>query len=323
MPDYVRAVYTSVKNTWQDAENLDGTHGYTSYVWIPEETYTVDLLKIWIFAEKFRAYSKSALAGGSQTKTSTATVGAHTHDVAVGTKTSAGGGSHSHSVTGATSSSTTASHTHDVVIGTITSVSESSHKHALGAIYTATTPTVDGEMYFYNASETLMVKVPMEYVAAGVPTTFGAATAHSHNVEVGTKTSASGGASHSHTVSGQTAETVTTHTHDVIIGTVTSASGGGSHTHDVTIDAHTHEIDFGIYEEAITGRTLSAILYDPDGTVLKDFGVVLTGEESDTIDLSTYFSSLKYGMYRLVLTASDRLRCRIVYYELCKMYAQW
>jgi hypothetical protein len=113
------------------------------------------------------------------------------------------------------------------------------------------------------------------------------------------------------------------HTHDVNIGTVTSASGAGSHSHDVTIDAHTHDIDFGIYEEDITGRTLSAKLYDPDGNVLKDFGTVLTGEDNDVLDLSEYFENLKYGMYRLVLTASGRLRARLVFYELCKMYAQY
>ncbi|GAI75557.1 unnamed protein product [marine sediment metagenome] len=38
MPDYTHAVYTSVKNTWQDAENLDDEHGYVTYIWIPEET---------------------------------------------------------------------------------------------------------------------------------------------------------------------------------------------------------------------------------------------------------------------------------------------
>jgi len=158
---------------------------------------------------------------------------------------------------------------------------------------------------------------------AGPPYTFGAAEAHSHNVNVGTVTSASGGGNHAHTISGQTAEAVTNHSHDVNIGTVTSASGAGAHSHDVTIDDHTHGIDFGIYEEAITGRTLSAKLYDPDGDLLKDFGVVLTGEDDDVIDLSEYFTTLKYGMYRLVLEASDRLRARMVFYELCKMYAQY
>lgn len=96
MPDYVRAVYTSVKNTWQDAENLDGTHGYISYFWIPEETFKVDVMKLAVFSEKFRAYSKTVKAGGAQVKTSAA------------------GGAHSHTVTGTTSSYESVAHTHSV-----------------------------------------------------------------------------------------------------------------------------------------------------------------------------------------------------------------
>jgi len=137
------------------------------------------------------------------------------------------------------------------------------------------------------------------------PHTFGTVGDHTHTVNVGTPTSESGGASHDHAVSGQTAEAV------------------ANHTHTITLVDHTHDLDFGIYEEAITARTLSAILYDPDGTELKDFGVVLTGEDSDILDLSDYFETLKYGMYKIVLSASGRLRARLVFYELCKMYAQF
>ena len=284
----MRAVYTSVKNTWQDAENLDDTHGYTTYIWIPEETFKVDVMKLRVYAEKFRAYSKSALAGGAQTKTSTA------------------GGAHSHTVTGATSSYVTPSHTHDVVIGVKTSSSENSHKHPLGGSVVNSNYTVDGMFPVYDADSNFAGYVLVSnYQSGRTPFTYGAPSSHAHDVDYGTKTSASGGASHAHTVSGQTAEAVT------------------NHSHDVTIDDHTHPIDFGIYEEDITGRTLSAKLYDPDGSLLKDFGVVLTGEDSDVIDLSEFFATLKYGMYRMVLSASGRLRARLVFYELAKMYAQY
>ena len=265
MPDYVRAVYTSVKNTWQDAENLDDTHSYISYIWIPEETFKVDIMKLWVFAEKFRAYSKSALAGGAQTKTSAA------------------GGSHSHTVTGATSSATSPNHTHGIVGDT----GEPSER------VTVLTYQVR-ELLAHDGGNLIADWVSLNGAAGGY---------HIHNY--GSLTTESGGASHTHTVSGQTAEAVT------------------DHTHTVTISDHTHEIDFGIYEEAITGRTLSAILYDPDGNVLKDFGVVLTGEGNEVINLSSYFATLAYGMYRMVLSASGRLRARLVFYELCKMYAQY
>jgi len=215
-------------------------------------------------------------------------VDAHSHNVDYGTKTSAAGGG---------------AHSHDVEIGTVTSASGGgAHSHQVSG---QTTDTIDD---------------------------------HTHDVNIGTVTSAAGGGAHSHSVSGQTTDTIDDHTHTVNIGTVTSASGGGSHshqvsgqttstvdhhTHDVPIGSHSHEIDFGIYEEDIAGRTLSAKLYDPSGALVKNFGVILTGEGKKVLDLTEYFKELKIGFWRLELTASARLRCRLLFYELCKMYAQY
>jgi hypothetical protein len=287
MPDYVHAVYTSVKNTWQDAENLDDAHGYVSYIWIPEETFKVDVMRLAIFLEKFRTHSKAALSKD------------------LGTKTSVAGGGHSHSVSGATSSATLASHTHDVVIGTKTSTAEAEHKHPItsAAYYPYQTPTDMIPFYELGGNPSFYVAVTRGY--GGTPFTYGAPSPHSHDVDYGTKTSAAGGASHTHTVSGQTAYAVTDHTHDVPIG------------------SHDHGINFGIYEEDVTGRSISAALYDPDGNLVKDFGTVLTGEGNDTLDLSGYFEGAKRGMWRLVLSATGRVRVRLVFYELCKMYAQY
>ena len=297
MPDYVRALYTSVKNTWQDAENLDDTHGYTTYVWIPEETYKVDIMKLHVFAEKFRAYSKAAASGGGTVVTSAYTSIPHTHDVAIGTKTSVASGGHSHTVSGVTSSSTSIAHTHDVtignhthnvVIGTKTSASESTHKHQLSGSLGEGTYTPDGYMNIFSKDLDLVAIVNVKRYALKDPWVF------------------SGG---------------DPHTHDVSIGTVTSAAGAGAHSHDVTIPNHTHPISYGIYEENIAGRTISAILYDPNGNVVHNFGVITTGETDVLLDLSSYFGTLVYGMYRLALTASGRLRARLVFYELCVMYA--
>ena len=312
MPDYVRALYTSVKNTWQDAENLDDTHGYTTYVWIPEETYKVDIMKLHVFAEKFRAYSKAAASGGGTVVTSAAGGGTtvtseytsipHTHDVTIG--------NHTHNVT-------IPNHTHDVNIGTKTSTSESTLKHIIAEAPETGTFTPDAYMDVFDVNGAIIASINVKRYATATPYTIGDAQAHSHNVNYGTKTSSAGGGTTVTSAAGGGT-------------TVTSASGGGSHshnvtipnhTHDVTIPNHTHGIDYGIYEEGISGRTLSAILYDPDGNLLKDFGVVCTGEDSQVIDLSDYFSTLKYGMYRLELSASGRLRARLVFYELCKMYA--
>ena len=219
LPDNVEALYVSVKNTWQDAENLDGTHGYISYAWIPEETFKVNIMKLRVYAEKFRAYSTGAAAGGGTTETSTYS-GAHRHLMF-------------------------------------------SHFGDGGQHY---------DLFHYRCKDVAGVDV-------------------FEDIRV------------SNSVGLYTYERVT------------------DHRHDVAIPDHEHAIVFGIYEENITGRTLSAALYDPDGELVHDFGVILTGEGSVLLDLSEYFETLKYGMWELRLEASDRLRARLIFYELCLMYA--
>jgi len=194
-------VGVNIKNTWQDAENLDATHGYTSYIWIPDETLNIKLLKLHIYAEKFRAYSKGASSGGGTTETTTENTKIYGNKILV-----------------------------ETIIG-----------HDSGYLI-----------------ETFMDAC---YLAQG------------------------------------------------------------AHDHSVTIPNHTHPIEYSIYEEAITGRTLSAKLYDPEDNLLKDFGVITTGEDDLILDLSDYFETLQHGMFRLELTASGRLRSRLIYYELCVMSA--
>jgi len=328
MPDYVHALYTSVKNTWQDAENLDGEHGYVSYIWIPEETYAVDVMRLRIFTEKFRAHSKSALGGGAAVVTSEVTQIPHTHDVAVGTKTSdEKTPNHTHDVAVGTKTSAAggASHTHDVAIGTKTSAGGGEHRHEMFR-WVGTPPDVWDKRHYYGRNAAGNTRgVLLEVVDTSSLYTYETVTDHDHDVVIGTVTSQAKIASHTHDVVVGTVTSAAgggTHSHDVAIGTVTSESGGGSHAHDVDVPEHTHDIDFGIYEEDIAGRTLSAVLYDPHGNVVKDFGVVVTGEDNDELDLSDYFETLQYGMYKVVLTASARLRARLLFYELCKMYAQ-
>jgi len=240
LPDYTVAMYTNVKNTWQDAENLDGAHGYTSYIWIPTETHSVVVMKLAVFTEKFRAYSTGAAAGGGTVVTS------------------ASGGGGTSGVSG-------------------------------GDVLT------DTDSNYAKEAEDLVDVNPMWAIVVGgeglLPASeSGVLEAHT----VGRITHKHYMGDHSHTIP--------------------------DHTHDVTLPDHTHPISFGIYEEDISGRTLSAQLYDPDGNLLHDFGTILTGEGNVTLDLTSYFSTLKYGFYRVELSASGRMRVRLVFYELCRMY---
>jgi len=231
-------VGVNIKNMWQDAENLDAVHGYTSYIWIPDETLEIKLLKLHVYAEKFRAYSKGAASGGYSVPTTSS------GGYSVETSTGGGGG----------------------------------HIHKIFAYY------ADG------GEEALRIFYGVKLDAQSVGVVFTCAEAvdlYSWSTDIN-------------------------HAHDVTIP---------NHTHTVTIPNHTHPIEYGIYEEAIAGRTLSAKLYDPDDVLLKDFGVIITGEDDLILDLSDYFETLQYGMFRLELTASSRLRARLIYYELCAMSA--
>jgi len=254
LPDYWQGLVTNIKNTWQDSENLDDAHGYTSYIWIPEETYSVVAMKLAVFTEKFRAYSKSALAGGGTVVTSTVV---------------------------------TPSHTHTIDLGSYNTGLAGQHRHLLTCSRWPGSVSPDGYHQFWRSSGT--TPAAPKFPAAD------------YNEEAYT---GDGGR----------------HYHELHIGVKTSEAGGGAHSHDVEIPDHTHDIDFGIYEEDIAGRTLSAQLYDPDGNLLHDFGTILTGEGRVTLDLTSYFSTLKYGFYRVELSASGRMRVRLVFYELCRMY---
>lgn len=268
MPDYMGAVYVNTKNTWQDAENLDELHGYKSYMWIPEETFKVKLMKLHVYAEKFRAYSKAA-------KEATPS---HKHDVKIDTATSTSvKPDHTHSVTGVTSSG-----------GGV-------HRHRMFR-YMAAAETLERYKYYCRDSEAAERAIIMEVDSDRDLYSYDAAPTHTHDVSG--QTAEAGGASHAHTVDYKTK---------------TSEEGAG---------IHGHEIEYGIWEdEEIAGRTLSAILYDPKGNPLMEWDPLTTGEMDVILDLTEYFKDLKYGMYRLELTASGRIRARLVYYELGIMFA--
>jgi len=259
---------------WQDAENLDATHGYTSYIWIPDETLQIKLLKLHVYAEKFRAFSKAASSGGGSEETSsdgggctptTAPTGNIVKIIAIGTTTTCWGFSSNERTTGIPSAT-------DFVNHILMRACPDGHAYCQLESSNA--------KYFGTSIHTHEMPV---LSAFNVPDVY-------HDLWLATQN----------------------HIHEVTIS---------DHSHTVTIPNHTHPIEYGIYEEAITGRTLSAKLYDPDDNLLKDFGVIITGEDDLILDLSDYFETLQHGMFRLELTASDRLRARLIYYELCVMSA--
>ena len=219
MPDYWHAILHPCKNTWQDADNMDNTHGYIAYIWIPADTYQVRRMRAHVYLEKFRAYSTGAAAGGASVQTSTF-AGEHDH---------------------------------------------------IMFLYVSDTPA-GYALRKYRCKDALGdhdIDLATQFTNRALKT-YGAAADHSHNV---------------------------------------------------TIPNHTHNIVYGIYEEAVGGRTLSAALYDKNGVLLNNFGVIQTGEGDVELNMDAYFATLVYGMYELRFTASARLRMRVFFYELSYMYA--
>lgn len=175
-------------------------------------------------------------SGGGQTPTSSSGGGQTPTSSSGGGQTSSSGGSHSHSISGSTSSS-------------------GDHRHAWatndGGITVTTTNNSAGHTH--------------DYSSAPPATTGDNSVAHTHNFsgsEIRTKSSATVGntstvigewlsapngtmytddsSTHSHTMSGGTAESGGSHTHTVTDHTHTVTVT--AHTHTVTIEAHTHTV---------------------------------------------------------------------------------
>lgn len=219
LPDYYQSILHPCKNTWQDADNMDNTHPYTAYIWIPTDTFQVPRMRAHVYLEKFRAYSTGASAGGGSVQTSSA------------------GGIHYHKMFG-----------YSQLGGSDTVKRFNARKDDLSPCY------------------------------AYIQTNSGTSGLWTWQASV-------------------------------------------DHQHTVTIPNHTHNITYGIYEEAVVGRTLSAALYDKNGVLLHNFGVIQTGEGDVELNMDAYFATLVYGLYELRFTASARLRMRVFFYELSYMYA--
>jgi len=66
-------------NTFQDAENVDATHPYYLYIWIPDEVAAVRNMRCKLYVEKYRTYLDLA-----ESATHTHSIGAsggHDHDI--------------------------------------------------------------------------------------------------------------------------------------------------------------------------------------------------------------------------------------------------
>jgi len=160
-------------------DNLDSTHPIHTRIKIPLEARIIQYVKMDVYGQPFRAYSKAILGGGGTTRTTTEEA-SHKHEVLI---------------TGATSDTFIDSHKHDI------------------SIYSQDLPYDWGPYQIHLVRDLLGNYVFWINLSSGfwVSTTDAGGSSHSHNINIPATTSEEG-SPHSHQVS------IPDHTHSIDFG---------------------------------------------------------------------------------------------------------
>jgi len=177
-------------------DNLDSSHTLIHKLNVPQDTWIMDAVKVWIYGEKYRAYAKGAASGGGSLETSEATIMSPVTGGPSTPNTQAGAGNQV--TTGGPSSTTTSS---------------TSHSHKFLAPNGTWWPIV------YQSGLTYLVD---DSGAASATVSTGETVLHTHDIQ------------HTHNVPGSSHSHGMDHTHQ-IPGSSHSHQIGPfpSHTHDL------------------------------------------------------------------------------------------
>ncbi len=192
-------------------DNADANHPAVLKFNLPDEMVRINKLYLTFETDYFRAYSKSAKAGGQVVK-STSAGGGQTTSAGGGQTTSSGGGQTTSSG-GGTVTTTSGGGDHDHVVFKWNSESPVGSPNLRG--YRSKLWATGDE-----------VNVNIEGPTADLKT-FSASGSHTHTLNL---------SSHTHTVAAHTHQ-VSDHTHTV-----------SPHTHDIELEPHTHPLEYGIYK---------------------------------------------------------------------------
>jgi len=259
-------------------DNLDALHTLIHKLNVPKDTWIMDLVKVWIYGEKYRAYGKQAAAGGGTVVSSEFTL----------PPTVTSGASSKNTDDAATPPAVTSSSSN-----VTTSVGEQAGTAKLdvypnqpGGIPVLQTKQIDAGLthnQFQRGSGSGDLTFNMIQLPGG----------HAHRIgDPATYT-------HYHTIPGGTHGHGMDHTHEVL---------GASHIHIVNVPNHTHSLVFGIYESPTATANISLKIVDPDNQET-DLGVIGTGIFSkEAWDLTQYFT--KKGNYQLIFSADGVARIR-------------
>jgi len=207
-------------------DNLDDTHTLIHRLNIPQDTWIMDLVKVWIYGEKYRAYAKGAASGGGSVETSEATVMSPVTEGPSTPNTDAAAGNQV--TTGGPSSTTTSStsHQHKFLAGSGT------HKqqyYQAGLLY-----FFDGSgalSYYVSSGETVLHTHDIQHTHSVPGSSHSHPMDHSHQVP---------GSSHSHQVG-----PFPTHVHDLIFGIYESPTATANVSLKI-VDPDNEETNLGV-----------------------------------------------------------------------------
>lgn len=301
--------YADIRNVlpYVGADSLDQNHPIEVDFYIPSETTNIVQIMLSAKGLRYRAYARTAAAGGSHTHS--VTVPGHTHALTVSTRTynsavTKSGGAHTHGIGGVTGSTQT--------VASLTLSQGGAHNHSLGAgglglptsndahSHTASASSAGGHTHTLAISEykhTHKVSGDVSSVydhTHGISVTTGS---HSHGHSGSISSSGShahileiNSATHYHTVSGTT---TSSHTHDHTGSTRTTGySDVGNHTHNFTTDSSSHSHTVSGNTAASGGHTHSVDLttvQDAHSHTGSSIGAV--GDHAHTIAVGSYTHS--------------------------------
>jgi len=313
-------MYKEIRNvdTTNLLDSLDENNPIEFDFYIPSETENIISIKLSAKGINFRAYSQSA-SGGSHDHTVTLSnhthsvdIPSHSHDLEwIETDTSSATAPHVHSYEEATSTDTEDSHTHYFSDSHDHNISVDSHDHSISTgMVNSSTDTEEGHNHGYD----------YEYTGISTGNTSPGGVTFSETVSGSTGS----GGSHSHlinTSSENTSQAQASHQHpyEFTTGmrddgdTVVTSGNGGATTETSSAEPHTHDIDYGIYEDTDPqdveiefddgqGFGNSTSLGNPDSNQIL----------ADELDITEYFSGTGWKGIKFTSSRKGRISAHLI-----------
>ncbi|MEW8987077.1 MAG: hypothetical protein AB2401_08770, partial [Bacillus sp. (in: firmicutes)] len=265
-----------ILQTWQDgrADNVDGSHGLTMYIYLPSDTLSVRQGLLNFRLLPFRSYSGTTESGGGNVLSAASGGG-------VATSTSNGGSSTQTSTSGGGVSKSTDSGGNT----TQSSAAGGDHRHVMFHTVGFQSNSNPGSSVLAVAHDGLSFAVNDGTNAGAVFTTRGSSGNHSHSVSIPSHSHSFNTPNHSHSVS------IPSHSHNVTIP---------NHTHQVSIPTHKHDIAHGIYTDTFA-RGVGIVINSINRT--SQLGGKFNASQAN-VDIGQY---LERGQWNEIELTSDTL----------------